>query len=481
MAGIPKPRASFSLHIRNSFSSPSATIIPSNVKDNVYLQRVPMNSRVVLSHRRLGCVRFIGKLSDTGEWYGIELDEAKGENDGTYDGVRYFSCAPQHGVFVRRKDIFYVKERVRSETGSDDDQEVIDVASTERPISPLERTYMSFRRSSSYTSNSNGTPTTSIPSPAKGLKSVSKNGIPSSPSNRSNIIAKTTVGSDVEVSLETNGTISTPSPPKCLKSVPLTKGAKSVPKSGISIPPSTRLNKEENSTNENENGQVEDSMETNEKSTTTSENETSCATDLISLDETTDCTLLLPPLPILLGETSPTKIPAPRDRRLSSTEQSTSQSSDAARIVELEREVDSLKTTHRNVVSALRAANNQHAANTLELRAQVTALTDGNNWLQNQLSTKVAALATLRQSERDREIAMNVDIVIKDQRIYELEKEINQLNEKMAKMTCEQEMLLKNVEDEYRAKHLRDERRIERLRQELLAMVSYMCYIPVMV
>lgn len=40
-----------------------------------------------------------------GTWVGVELDEAKGKNDGTVKGRRYFSCADKHGLFVRPEEI----------------------------------------------------------------------------------------------------------------------------------------------------------------------------------------------------------------------------------------------------------------------------------------------------------------------------------------------------------------------------------------
>lgn len=32
---------------------------------------------------------------------GIELDAPTGKNDGTVQGISYFSCRPKHGIFVR--------------------------------------------------------------------------------------------------------------------------------------------------------------------------------------------------------------------------------------------------------------------------------------------------------------------------------------------------------------------------------------------
>ncbi|GIX85146.1 centrosome-associated protein 350 [Caerostris darwini] len=62
-----------------------------------------INERVaVLGKISLGTIAFIGNthFSD-GLWYGIVLDEPNGRNNGTYDGVSYFKCYKNHGIFVR--------------------------------------------------------------------------------------------------------------------------------------------------------------------------------------------------------------------------------------------------------------------------------------------------------------------------------------------------------------------------------------------
>jgi hypothetical protein len=54
----------------------------------------------VTSENKRGTVRFVGATQfAAGEWVGIELDDADGKNDGAVQGVRYFECAPQHGLF----------------------------------------------------------------------------------------------------------------------------------------------------------------------------------------------------------------------------------------------------------------------------------------------------------------------------------------------------------------------------------------------
>lgn len=35
-----------------------------------------------------------------GDQVGVELDDAHGNCDGSVDGIRYFRCQPNHGVFV---------------------------------------------------------------------------------------------------------------------------------------------------------------------------------------------------------------------------------------------------------------------------------------------------------------------------------------------------------------------------------------------
>ncbi|XP_065165638.1 kinesin-like protein KIF13A isoform X3 [Atheta coriaria] len=73
------------------------------------LADVPVPDWVVLGESVLirpynssGVVAFIGPTEfSSGTWIGVELDAPKGKNDGTVQGVRYFTCRPKHGLFTR--------------------------------------------------------------------------------------------------------------------------------------------------------------------------------------------------------------------------------------------------------------------------------------------------------------------------------------------------------------------------------------------
>ncbi|CAN9509456.1 unnamed protein product [Ophioblennius macclurei] len=58
-----------------------------------------------------GTVAYIGTtLFATGKWVGVILDEAKGKNDGTVQGKRYFTCEENHGIFVRQSQLQVVED-----------------------------------------------------------------------------------------------------------------------------------------------------------------------------------------------------------------------------------------------------------------------------------------------------------------------------------------------------------------------------------
>uniref|UniRef100_H3CYW8 Dynactin subunit 1 n=1 Tax=Tetraodon nigroviridis TaxID=99883 RepID=H3CYW8_TETNG len=65
----------------------------------------------VIGKGQRGTVAYIGNtLFASGKWVGVILDEAKGKNDGTVQGKRYFSCEENHGIFVRQSQIQLVED-----------------------------------------------------------------------------------------------------------------------------------------------------------------------------------------------------------------------------------------------------------------------------------------------------------------------------------------------------------------------------------
>ena len=54
----------------------------------------------------VGVVRFIGEIKGKkGVFYGVELDEAKGKNNGSVNKIPYFKCAKKKGSFITAKSI----------------------------------------------------------------------------------------------------------------------------------------------------------------------------------------------------------------------------------------------------------------------------------------------------------------------------------------------------------------------------------------
>lgn len=49
-----------------------------------------------------GVIRYVGPVDFAeGTWLGVELRSAKGKNDGSVQGRRYFTCPAGHGLIVR--------------------------------------------------------------------------------------------------------------------------------------------------------------------------------------------------------------------------------------------------------------------------------------------------------------------------------------------------------------------------------------------
>jgi len=71
-----------------------------------------LQDRVTLKLGREGIVKFIGETEFAeGIWYGIELCHGKGKNNGNVDGIQYFVCPSNKGIFVRLDQIINLSNK----------------------------------------------------------------------------------------------------------------------------------------------------------------------------------------------------------------------------------------------------------------------------------------------------------------------------------------------------------------------------------
>ncbi|KAK9767570.1 hypothetical protein K7432_002542 [Basidiobolus ranarum] len=91
-------------------ASPFQTPTTSSVPSSPTTWQIQIGSRVQVQNKS-GTVRFIGNTSFAkGKWVGVELDEPSGKNDGIVEGITYFTCEPQHGMFVRTSQLKSLQE-----------------------------------------------------------------------------------------------------------------------------------------------------------------------------------------------------------------------------------------------------------------------------------------------------------------------------------------------------------------------------------
>ncbi|XP_035685413.1 centrosome-associated protein 350-like [Branchiostoma floridae] len=119
-----------------------------------------LGDNVIVDGDKAGVLRFKGPTSFApGMWAGVELRKAIGDNDGSRDGMRYFSCEPDRGVFVTAENLRpaleeYTSEREesvaeeipeateRTDSDADTPRLKLDFAESEKDITPRrERTY----------------------------------------------------------------------------------------------------------------------------------------------------------------------------------------------------------------------------------------------------------------------------------------------------------------------------------------------------
>ncbi|NXX48995.1 CE350 protein, partial [Tricholaema leucomelas] len=72
-----------------------------------------VGDRVLVSEVQPGTLRFKGLTKFAkGFWAGVELDKPEGNNNGTYDGIRYFDCKEKHGIFAPPQKISHLTESI---------------------------------------------------------------------------------------------------------------------------------------------------------------------------------------------------------------------------------------------------------------------------------------------------------------------------------------------------------------------------------
>ena len=83
--------------------SEASSIVESHEVLNIEhdISSLKIGERVLIGQKMSGTIQFVGKtMFAPGTWIGVELDLPKGTNDGSLDGVRYFTCDPSHGLFA---------------------------------------------------------------------------------------------------------------------------------------------------------------------------------------------------------------------------------------------------------------------------------------------------------------------------------------------------------------------------------------------
>ncbi|KAG5261271.1 hypothetical protein AALO_G00301970 [Alosa alosa] len=108
----------------------------------------------------------LGSMSSDGggkpaKWVGVILDEARGKNDGTVQGKRYFTCEENHGIFVRQSQIQMLDEGGSSATSPETPDSGIAKLPKKEPETPKvgkQTPSQAARRSSTLLENEPATP-----------------------------------------------------------------------------------------------------------------------------------------------------------------------------------------------------------------------------------------------------------------------------------------------------------------------------------
>lgn len=111
--------------VANSIHSPTLPVTrtpPSPAIDE--MSGFKIGDRVLVGGVQPGMLRFKGPTSfANGFWAGVELDKSEGSNNGTYDGVLYFECEENHGIFAPPNKITHLPDKFEIYTDTTGDEE----------------------------------------------------------------------------------------------------------------------------------------------------------------------------------------------------------------------------------------------------------------------------------------------------------------------------------------------------------------------
>ncbi|KAL2301463.1 hypothetical protein Nmel_010849 [Mimus melanotis] len=93
------------------------------------LSNFNIGDRVLVSKVQPGTLRFKGLTKFAkGFWAGVELDKPEGNNNGTYNDIKYFDCREKHGIFAPPEKISHMTESTDShlDTNRNDEDSFFD-------------------------------------------------------------------------------------------------------------------------------------------------------------------------------------------------------------------------------------------------------------------------------------------------------------------------------------------------------------------
>ena len=99
-----------------------------------------LGDRVAIDGGKQGQVAFYGATEfSRGIWVGVVLEMPEGKNNGSVNGVQYFVCAPNHGIFTRPQKLRLLQRDTspRQQQGSSQEAESRNPAANASPVLDL--------------------------------------------------------------------------------------------------------------------------------------------------------------------------------------------------------------------------------------------------------------------------------------------------------------------------------------------------------